>query len=269
MRVADQFEFEQQEQDGVWLARWIGDPELDGWKRDDLWGEGTPRFVSEYGMFQPAGLLYPALLGLVWRLTKDLARWALPEFDGVSMCERLTRPYELVRWGYGIDWRQPDWSSRDHGFVVAESHRARPASRPGEPPRSERFEGAALTPVSTWADAVSIIPVGDQANTLCLFATRPDAEAHELLLSGLRAGQAPRLGAMLATDNDVVAVMTQEDEGLGLSSLLIAGGARCRDSFREEVEQLHGRLASYLSATAAATSLEEWNAAVDHLADVT
>jgi hypothetical protein len=57
-----------------------------------LWGPDTPRFVADYRMFGSAGLLYPALLGLVWRLTAGLARFALPEFDGVSNCERLGGP---------------------------------------------------------------------------------------------------------------------------------------------------------------------------------
>jgi hypothetical protein len=79
-------------------------------------------------MFDCAGLLYPALLGLVWRLTAGRARFVLPEFDGVSDCEAF-----------------------------------------------ERFEGGALTLVSTWPELMSIIPVGDQANTICLFAIGPHA----------------------------------------------------------------------------------------------
>jgi hypothetical protein len=140
--VPGHFEFEQEQRDGLELMRWLGDPEIDGWRRDDLWGSDAPRFVGDYRMFAGAGLLYPALLGLVWRLTADLDRFALPEFDGVSDCERLGRRYELVRWEYGIEWERPDWPSRDRGFVVAESHRSLPVPRPGRPPTFERFEGA-------------------------------------------------------------------------------------------------------------------------------
>jgi hypothetical protein len=146
-------------------------------------------------MFDCAGLLYPALLGLVWRLTAGRARFVLPEFDGVSDCEAF-----------------------------------------------ERFEGGALTLVSTWPELMSIIPVGDQANTICLFAIGPHEHAHERLLSILRADQPPRLDTVLATEDDVFAVITQEEEELGLSSVVIAGRGRLRNSFRRAAEQLGDRL---------------------------
>jgi hypothetical protein len=173
-------------------------------------GSEHARFVGEYGMFQPAGLLYPALLGLLWHLTADLARYVLPEFDGVSICERLGRPYELVRWEYRIEWEKPDWRSRDRGFVEAESQRTLPGSRPGGQPIWERFGGAALTCASTWPELMSVIPIGDQADTLCLFATKPDESAHRRLLDVLQSDrQPPELQTVLATDDDLFAVLTQ------------------------------------------------------------
>jgi hypothetical protein len=268
VRVADGFGLEQEQRDDLQLIRWIGQPELEGWKRADLWAGSTPRFVGDYGMFHSAGLLYPALLGLVWRLTAGLTRWALPEFDGVSICERVERPYELVRWEYGIEWHQSDWPSRDRGFVVAESHRTLPSSDARQMPRSERFEGAALTPVPSWPDLISLIPFGDQANTLCLFAIGSTGDACRDLLAVLRADARPGLESVLANDDDMFAVLTQEDEGLGLSSLLIAGRGRLRNSFDAEVGQLAERVDAYLAQTAAARTLEEWSVAVDRLAEV-
>lgn len=266
--MPDHFEFEQEQRDGVQLIRWLGNPEISGWRRDDLWGPGTPRFVGDHRMFGWTGVLYPALLGLVWRLTGDLARFALPEFDGVSDCERVGRPYDLVRWEYGIEFEQPDWASRDRGFVAAESHRAVPAARPGEPPTHDRFAGAALTRVATWPELMSIIPVGDAANTTCLFAIRPDEHAHARLLSVLRADRPPEIETVLATEDDMFVVITQEDEELGLSSLMLAGRERLRSSFPAEAERLARRLDTYLAATAAARTLEEWSTAVDQLADL-
>lgn len=266
--MADRFEFEQHQRDGLKVIRWLGDPEIHGWKRDDLWARGTPRFVGDYAMFEPAGLLYPALLGLVWRLGSGLARFALPEFDGVSNCDRIGRPYELVRWEYGIEWTQSNWISRDCGFVVAESHRTIPTSDPSQLPRSERFEGAALTPAASWTDLMSLIPFGDEANTLCLFATKPGEDAHADLLGVLQAEAPPRLASVVATDDDIFAVITEEEEGMGLSSLLIAGRGRLRDLFDVEAEQLAERLGTYVANTAAAGTLEEWSAAVTRLADV-
>jgi hypothetical protein len=135
--MPNRFKFEEEQRHGVRLIRWLGDPELPGWRREDLWGPNTPRFVGDNGMFQPAALLYPALLGLVWHLTGGLERFALPVFDGVSNCERLGRPYELVRWEYGIEWEQPDWRSRDRGFVLAESHHTVPSAQPGSQASSD------------------------------------------------------------------------------------------------------------------------------------
>lgn len=247
--MVDRFEFEREQRDGVQLIRWPGDPGIDGWKRNDLWGDGTPRFVGDYGMFEPAGLLYPASLGLVWRLTSGLARLAFAEFGGVGNCERVGRPYELVRWGYGIEWEQSNWLLRDGGFVVAESHRTIPSLHPGGEPRFERFEGAALSPALSWSDLMCQIPVGDQANTLCVFAVQSDENAHADLLAALQADAPPQLESVLATDEDMVAVLTQEDEGLGLSSMLIAGRGRLRDSFDAEATRLAERLDAYLANT--------------------
>jgi hypothetical protein len=266
--VPDHFEFEQEQRDGLQLIRWLGDPEINGWRRDDLWGPDTPRFVAEYRMFAWAGLLYPALLGLVWRLTSGLARFALPEFDGVSECERLGRPYELVRWEYGIEWEQSDWRSRDRGFVAAQSHRTLPGTRTGGQPHFERFEGAALTRVSTWPELMSIIPLGDQANTICLFAIPPDEHAHARLRSVLRADQPPEVETVVASEDDMFVVITQEEEEPRLSSLLLAGRERLRSSFRAEAQELAHRIDAYLTATAAARTLEEWSAVVDQLADL-
>ena len=260
------FEFEQEQRDGVELIRWLGDPEIDGWQRADLWGAGTPGLVGDHRMFGLAGLLYPALIGLVWRLTAGLARFALPVYDGVSNCERDGRPYELVRWEYGIEWDEPDWPSRDRGFVLAQSSRTLPGPRPGGPPIFERIEGAALTRVATWPDLMSVIPLLDAANTTCLFAITPDQHAYARLLSVLRAEQPPELETVLATADDMFAVITQEEEELRLSSLIIAGRERLRSSFRAEAEQLAHRLDAYLAATAAARTLEEWSTAVDRLA---
>lgn len=186
----------------------------------------------------------------------------------MSICERVGCPYELVRWEYGIDWEKADWRSRDTGFVVAESHRTIPSARVGGATNFERFEGAALTPVSTWPDLMSIIPVADQANTLCLFAIDPDEDAHARLLAVLRGDQPPRLETVLATDDDVFAVVTQEDEGLGLSSVLIAGRGRLENSFPAAAARLSDRLVTYLAETAAVRTLEHWCAAVDQLADI-
>lgn len=262
------FEFAQEHRDGLQLIRWLGEPTLPGWSRDDLWTSDAPRFVHDFVMSQWSALLYPGMLGLVWHLTTGLERFALPVFDGVSDCERLGRPYELVRWEYGIEWEQRDWRSRDRGFVLAESHRTVPGSRPRSP-SFERFEGAALTPVSTWPDLMSMIPVGDQANTLCLFAVKPETDGHARLTAALRSDQPPRLDEVLASDEDVFAVITQEDEGMGLSSLMIAGRERIHRSFSTEAARLENRLDAYLAGTAAARTQEEWSAAVDRLADIT
>lgn len=42
---------------GIELARWIGDREVTGWQRIDLWGDRTPPFVADHAMFGGAGIL--------------------------------------------------------------------------------------------------------------------------------------------------------------------------------------------------------------------
>ncbi len=261
--VAKSFAFEREVRDGFELVRWLGDAEFEGWARHDLWEDGTPRFVGQYAMFGIAGLLYPALLGIVWRLTNGQARLVLPSFDGVLNCERVGHPYVLVDWEYGIDWEASDWSRRDRGFVAAESLRHVPGSQD-----SERFSAAALARVGSWAELMALLPVGDQANTTSVFGIADGDESYERLLAILHAENKPSLGDLVEDHHGMFAVITQEDEGLGLSSLLMAGAPGFHSRFEREARQLQARLDAYLQATTEARDQAAWFAAINSFADV-
>jgi hypothetical protein len=113
----------EQHADGITVARWMGAFEAltPGWARFDLW-ETQPRRVKDY-LVGVNGVLYPSLLGLIWRPTEGGARFVLPEWDGLELCARGGFGYDEVAWEYGIDYEQPEWSARDRGFVPAESFR--------------------------------------------------------------------------------------------------------------------------------------------------
>jgi hypothetical protein len=244
------------------VVRWIGDPRLPGWERRDLWGDG--RSAGQHGLFGAAGLLYPALLGVIWRLTVDQARFVLPVFDGVLLCERNQRPYSLVSWQYEILWEANEWAQRDQGFAPAESLRNVASTRGFD----QRFPRAALAQVRSWSELMSLIPFGDQANTVCLFGIGPASGAREQLLQILRGDAPPRLTDVVVSPTDLFAVITQEDEDLGLSSLLVAGRPGLHERFEGEAESLERRIDEYLPATAAAADQRDWLAAVDSCAAV-
>jgi hypothetical protein len=259
------FEFVSEDRpDDVSIARWVGDfaALTPGWKRDDLW-ETQPRHVNEFAV-GIGGVLYPGLLGLVWRLTEGRARLVLPRWDGLALSSRLGIPYDPVAWEYGIDYEQADWTLRDRGFVPAESFR-----RLGPDPQDyERAPIAAVMSTSTWADLISVIPIGDQSNTACLFGIAANARQR---LIGVLANQQirPSLTDVLTEPDDIFAVITQDDENWpARDSLVLAGREHIRLRLPTELDQLEQRIDRYLAETQSAGTQEEWSRAVERLASV-
>ena len=131
------------------------------------------------------------------------------------------------------------------------------ASEDDDQVRFSRFRGAALASVSAWSELMSITPIGDQANTLCVFAVEPGPSARDRLLATLRADAPPLLDDVVKADEDIFAVITHEDEGLGLSSLLLVGRARLRRCFARQAALLENRVDNYLAETSAAETHED------------
>lgn len=187
--MPDHFEFTYGSLDELEFVRWIGDRWVPGWKRDDLSGEGTPRFVAEYMMTGSAAILYPnsSRDSLAPDRRAGQVRFARVRWGPRLRAARVSLP--AVRWEYGIEWEQHDWRERDRGFVAAESLRPVPRGVRAD----QRVPQAALARVDTWAELVSLIPVGDQANTLCLFAVQPVRAGQDRLLRVLRGADCPRV----------------------------------------------------------------------------
>ena len=188
------------------VARWIGDLEatMPGWQRPDLYDPLPDHVRSFLGGF--SGMLYPVFLGLLWRLSANSVRCVLPEWDGILLCERARIGYTRIRWEYGIDYEQRDWGQRDRGFVIAESL----DRGPGAPVQAQaaRVSGGALASVSTWEELIALVPIGDQSNTLCLFAVE-DASCADRLADILSEDEPPCLPERCQLESDLIAVLTK------------------------------------------------------------
>lgn len=255
----------EQDADGITVARWLGDfaALTPGWARDDL-RETQPRHFMDY-LVGIGGVLYPSLLGLVWRLTSDSARFVLPEWDGLELCARGGVQCDEVAWEYGIDYEQPEWAKRDQGFVRAQSFR-----RLGPAPANyERAPVAAVAETVSWSDLRSLVPVGDQSNTTCVFGLGR-SHGRQFLVDALGDPQRrPALAQLLTEPGDLVAVITQDDENSpALDSLILAG----RDDFTSrlplELEELEGRISRYLRETSASATQGEWTDTIERLVGV-
>lgn len=252
--------------DGLVFARWIGDLEatMPGWQRPDLYDPLPEHVRSFLGGF--SGMLYPVFLGLLWRLSVDAVRCVLPEWDGILLCERARIGYTRIRWQYGVDYEQRDWRQRDLGFVLAESL----DSGPGAPVQATaaRVSGAALASIDSWQELIALVPIGDQSNTLCLFAAEDTSGADRLahILSG---DEPPSIRDLMNSPCGLIAVLTQDDEYGDLNSLLLVGRTSLEKRLKTEVAELNARIARYLVDTSASTTPGEWSRAVARLAGFT
>jgi len=169
-------------------------------------------------------------LGLVWQLTSELHRWAIPAYYRDDAARLLRQEPRFVAWEYEVDATQEEPSARQVGFVPARSAAQIPASAFERDHRAQ----AGLFAVNGFDDLVSLTlaTIGDASAEVTLFALT-DPDAVDRLVQRLRGRSAPHLADLLEPGDRFVDLTIGVDLG-HWDSLIIAS----RDDISEEVAAL-------------------------------
>ncbi|MET7304127.1 hypothetical protein [Embleya sp. NPDC005575] len=186
------------------------------------WPEGRTPF-SEWAVNNNNMEEVAVYVGLVWRLTAGLARYAIPTYYRDDAARTLGREPTLVDWEYEVDAEQVTAESRDNGFVPGSSDvRFRRGPTGWEVERVGRA-GAGLFPLATPRDLVSALHavVFDASSEITVFAVSPGAERFERLTAALRGPVRPALADVLGDDGIFVDLTIGSDVG-NYDSVIVA-----------------------------------------------
>ncbi|MFJ5774590.1 hypothetical protein [Streptomyces sp. NPDC093094] len=176
------------------------------------WPEGRTPF-SEWAVNNNNTEEVAVYVGLVWRLTAGLARYAIPAYYRDDAARTLGREPVLVDWEYDVDAERLTAESRDNGFVPG---RSALTLRP--PPTAWEVENAGragLFPLATPRDLVSALHavIFDASSEITVFAVPPGAERFERLTAALRGPVRPVLGDVLGDDGIFLDLTIGSDAG--------------------------------------------------------
>jgi hypothetical protein len=110
---------------GLVEFRWLGAAVADVLARKDLWNEAWPTLGDGFMVVDGYELLVPALLGLVWRLSAGLERYALPVWDGAALFAQAGLPCQEIGLGVRHRCRRATLGSARR-WLSASRRRARP-----------------------------------------------------------------------------------------------------------------------------------------------
>ncbi|MFD5069472.1 hypothetical protein ACIOEZ_17210 [Streptomyces sp. NPDC087866] len=139
-------------------------------------------------------------VGLVWRLTAGLARYAIPAYYRDDAERVLGRAPVLVDWEYEVDAEQLTGALRDKGFVPGRSAitiRPKPTAW-----QVENTDRAGVFPLVTPRDLVAALHavIFDASSEITVFAVAPGPERFDRLVAALRGPKRPTLAEVLGDD---------------------------------------------------------------------
>ncbi|MGW9211791.1 hypothetical protein ACWGR4_33070 [Embleya sp. NPDC055664] len=154
-------------------------------------------------------------MGLVWRLTAGLARYAIPAYYLHDAARTLGREPVLVDWEYEVDAEQVTAAARDNGFVPGSATNRFLRGPTGWEGERIGRDGAGLFPLATPRDLVSALHAVllDASSEITVFAVTPGAERFERLTAALRGPVRPVLADVLGDDGIFVDLTIGSDVG--------------------------------------------------------
>ncbi|MCX5248925.1 hypothetical protein OG895_27515 [Streptomyces sp. NBC_00201] len=166
------------------------------------WSQGPTPF-TEYAVNNNNMEEMAVYLGLAWRLTAGLARYAIPTYYRDDAAEALGREPVMVDWEYEIEAEDPH-TVLDNGFVPGRS------TADGHTPKSwENANRAGLFELSAPRDLVRLLRAVllDATAEISLFGVAPGADRQTDLVASLCDSARPSLPSVLR-DEDVFVDLT-------------------------------------------------------------
>lgn len=207
------------------------------------WPEGKTPF-TEYAVNNNNMEEVAVYVGLVWRLTAGLARYAIPTYYRDDAERFLERAPVLVDWEYEVDAEELTAASRDKGFVPARAavtfHRE-PTSR-----EVGNAHQAGLFPLATPRDLVAALHavIFDASSEISIFAVEPAPVRFERLAGALRGLPQPDLAGVLGDEGIFVDLTIGSDVG-NFDSITVASRVDLRPRIDELTSDYVRRIETY------------------------
>ncbi|MYX32667.1 hypothetical protein [Streptomyces sp. SID8377] len=206
-------------------------------------------------------------VGLIWRLTDGLARYAIPRYYRDDATQTLGREPIMVDWEYDVDAEQLTPLSRDNGFVPGRS-----ALTICPQPTAWEVENASragLFPLATLRDLVSALHavLFDASSEMTVFAIPPGAERLERLTAALRGPVRPALGDVLEDDGIFLDLTIGSDLG-NYDSIIVASSTDLLSPLTNLAADCAQRVESYEQRLDELRSVPDFLRAMPQLAGV-
>ncbi|MEU7046799.1 hypothetical protein AB0A77_37960 [Streptomyces varsoviensis] len=160
-------------------------------------------------------------VGLIWRLTAGLARYAIPSYYRDDAERFLGRAPTLVDWEYEVDAEELTAGLRDRGFVPGRST----ASMCPKPTAEQlgNVDRAGVFALATPRDLVAALQAVllDASSEVTVFAVAPGSERFERLVAALRGPVRPALAEVLG-DEGIFADLTIGSDLGNYDSIIVA-----------------------------------------------
>ncbi|TMR88364.1 hypothetical protein [Nonomuraea basaltis] len=186
-------------------------------------------------------------LGLAWAFTAGRHRFVVPTWARDEATRYLGRhDYDFITWEYEIDAEQPDWPTRDRGFVASRNMLSiRPA--PTDWQRAHRHE-AGLFPARDLREltALTTTTLMDVDGNVNLFGLA-GLDRKDRLLDSLRGQLQPELATLLAPGDVFVDITIGCDLGTYDSVLAVASGDH-RHTWQAVIDEYRRRVHAYENA---------------------
>ncbi|WP_435211180.1 hypothetical protein [Streptomyces sp. bgisy034] len=203
-------------------------------------------------------------LGLAWRLTAGLARYAIPSYYRDDAAEALGREPALIDWEYEIEAEEPR-AARDHGFVPGRStvDWRKPESR-------ENAHRARLFELSTPRDLVGLLHAVllEATAEVTLFGVAPGADRQADLIASLRGSVRPGLRSILR-EADVFVDLTIGCDVDSYDAITVASVADLQARIDTLAIDYARRIEAYENNGAALTDMAAFLHALRDLAGIT
>lgn len=202
-------------------------------------------------------------VGLAWRLTAGLARYAIPTYYREEAAQSLGREPVLVDWEYEIESEDPR-EVRDNGFVPGRS------TAGGRRPDSwQDMHRAGLFDLSTPRDLVRLLHavVLDASSEITLFAVAPGPARQRDLVSSLSGSARPSLPSVIRDAEVFVDLTIGSDLGY-YDAITVASHADLQPRIVALANDFARRIEAYESRLDSLSDMEAFLGAVPELAGI-
>ncbi len=228
------------------------------------WPEVGPTPFTEYAVNNNNCEEVAVYLGLIWRLTSDLALYGVPRYDRDQAMRSAGAPFSLIGWEYEVENEIGDALGEIRGYVPARSAvRVFPPPTPWEAEHAGDAGFFELPVFSVFRDVLQGL-FADANAELNLYGLTPKHEEVVKLVGALQETEAPRLQALLTSGEMLI------DLSIGVDAdykdlIVIRSLDDLADTLGALVREYDATIAAYERDVEEISSVEEFNERIGKL----